>query len=104
MEFIETFVFSKKSLLLLGDEGIWLLQKALILYPLTGAVIPGSGGLRKMRWFSLGKGKKGGLRVIYYFVTSDNKIFLLYIYEKSKTEDLDLDFLKKLKLLVEENN
>jgi mRNA-degrading endonuclease RelE of RelBE toxin-antitoxin system len=67
-----------------------------------GAVIPESGGLRKLRWVSAGKGKRGGLRVIYYWVTNDHKILLLYVYSKAKQEDLTSQELKFLKTLIEE--
>lgn len=102
MEFIETPVFWKDSVALLGDEGIRNLQTVLMFYPERGAVIPGSRGLRKIRWVSSGKGKRGGLRIIYYFVTEDQRIFLLYVYEKSKQDDLTREQLRCLRSLLEE--
>ncbi len=102
MEFIETFLFRKKSKNVLDDDQLRQLQITLVLYPGMGAVIPGSGGLRKLRWVSAGKGKRGGLRVIYYWVTDDHKIFLLYVYTKAKQEDLTGQELKLFKALIEE--
>jgi mRNA-degrading endonuclease RelE of RelBE toxin-antitoxin system len=102
MEFIETPVFSKGARSLLGEEELRRLQMFLLLYPATGAVIPGSGGLRKLRWVSSGKGKRGGLRIIYYWITEDHRIFLLHIYKKSQQEDLTSEQLKRLKSIVQE--
>ncbi len=103
VEFIETDFFMKQAGELLGNEGIRRLQIALILYPATGAVIPGTKGLRKLRWVSSSKGKRGGLRIIYYWITEDHSIYLLYIYKKSEQEDLSLEELRHLKLLIEES-
>jgi len=103
MEFIETPDFIKLAKHLLGAEGVRLLQTALLLHPSAGALIPGTGGLRKLRWASSSKGKRGGLRIIYYWITDDHKIVLLYVYKKSDLEDLSTYELKRLKLLIEEN-
>ncbi|MDE2028373.1 MAG: type II toxin-antitoxin system RelE/ParE family toxin [Candidatus Omnitrophica bacterium] len=103
MEFIETPDFIKLASLLLGAEGVRLLQTALILHPSAGALIPGTGGLRKLRWASSSKGKRGGLRVIYYWITNDHKIVLLYVYKKSSQDDLSTDELKRLKSFIEED-
>ena len=103
MEFVETFVFTKASRSLLTDSELRQLQMTLLLHPDMGQVIPGSGGLRKIRWISGGKGKRGGLRVIYYWVTADHKIYLLYAYSKSKQEDLTPDQIKVFKRLIEED-
>ena len=103
MEFIETSVFTKASSSLLTDFELRQLQMTLLLHPGMGQVIPGSGGLRKIRWISGGKGKRGGLRVIYYWIAVDHKIYLLYAYSKSKQEDLAPDQIKVLKRLIEED-
>jgi hypothetical protein len=67
---------------------------ALILYvaqqPEAGALIPGTGGLRKLRWASKGKGKRGGSRVIYYFHNIDVPLFLMAIYAKNVQTDLSM--------------
>ena len=102
VEFIETTIFSKVARNLLSDDELNRLQMVLLLYPSSGAVIPQSGGLRKLRWATSSIGKRGGLRVIYYSVSQDNKIFLLYVYKKSQQEDLTLEQLKYLKSLLEE--
>lgn len=102
MEFVETFIFTKVSKNLLTDDELGRLQMTLSVYPAMGKVIPGSGGLRKIRWISGGKGKRGGLRIIYYWVTADHQIYLLYAYAKSKREDITSEQLKILKGLMEE--
>lgn len=70
--------------------------------PEAGDLIPGSGGLRKLRWRIIGKGKRGGLRIIYYWDVSDESFFMLAVYKKSKKEDLTQQQLRILRGLVEE--
>ena len=72
MVIIETSIFTHQVQALLSDEEYRQLQMALVLHPEIGAVIPGSGGLRKVRWSIGGRGKRGGVRVIYYFAAPDS--------------------------------
>ncbi|CAI8845890.1 transcriptional regulator [Pseudomonas sp. IT-P395] len=65
--------------------------------PLAGDVVPGSGGLRKVRWTRTGIGKRGGTRVIYYNTLSEGSIWLLIAYTKAKLDNLPVAFLKQLK-------
>ncbi len=102
MEFIETSIFTKLSKSLLKDDELHQVQMTLSLYPAMGQVIPHSGGLRKLRWVSGSKGKRGGLRIIYYWMTKDEQIYLLYAYAKSKQEDLTPEQIKILKNLMQE--
>jgi hypothetical protein len=78
------------------------LQVALVERPDWGRVIPGSGGLRKLRFAGSGRGKRGGMRVIYYWQTADGRIWLLLAYPKNEREDLSHAEIKQLKRLVEE--
>lgn len=64
--------------------------------PETGDEIPRTGGLRKLRWAGKGKGKRGGVRVIYYFYNDSTPVFLLSIYGKGKQENLKPEEEKKL--------
>jgi mRNA-degrading endonuclease RelE of RelBE toxin-antitoxin system len=101
MEFIETPIFTREIRRLLPDDEYHKLQIALVLRPDAGDLIRGSGGLRKIRWRVPGKGKRGSLRVIYYWYVPDT-IFMLLPYEKSRQKDLTPSQLKTLKRLVEE--
>ena len=67
MEFIESSIFTRLIYEYLTDDEYIGLQMFLVRYPDKGNVIPGTGGVRKLRWALKGKGKRGGLRVIYYW-------------------------------------
>jgi hypothetical protein len=100
--FIETPVFSSQLYERLGDEEYRALQLALALRPEQGALMRGSGGLRKLRWMLRGRGKQGGLRAIYYWDSVDRVIYLLFLYSKNRQEDLTPDQLKRLRRIVQE--
>lgn len=102
MVFIETPVFTKLVKDLLPDEEYRKLQEALLLRPESGSLIPNGGGLRKIRWGISGSGKRGGMRVIYYWDTPDDTIYMLTVYKKSAQENLTPGQLKLLRRLVEE--
>jgi len=82
MIFIETPIFTDDLLKLMSDEEYAEFQEFLALNPTTGEV------LRKIRWGSKGKGKRGGVRVIYYYVMANSQIRLLLIYQKGIQDDL----------------
>jgi hypothetical protein len=69
--------------------------------PMAGAVIPGSGGLRKVRWSLAGTGKRGGLRVIYYWAVAQDRILMLLIYSKNERDDLSAEQVRTLRRVVE---
>lgn len=102
MVIIETSVFTRQVHSLLSDDEYRLLQAELIDRPDVGVVIPGSGGLRKMRWSMQGRGKRGGGRAIYYWAVSEEQILLLAIYPKNAQTDLTPAQLKLLRQIVEE--
>jgi len=102
MEFFETPIFTKLIQKLISDEQYHLLQLQLSVRPESGDIIKGSGGIRKLRWAGSGRGKRGGIRVFYYYFTKDEQIYMLYAYLKSRKDDLKADQLKQLKQLVEE--
>jgi len=104
MEFIETPIFTKELKALLEEDEYKSLQVALLLRPEQGPIIPGSGGLRKIRWTSKrkGKGKRGGLRIIFYWDKKTEFFYMLYIYPKNKQADLSKDQLQVLSQLVKE--
>jgi hypothetical protein len=72
--------------------------------PELGDLIPGSGGFRKMRWADArrGKGRRGGLRIIYYYLKSDRQIWLTTIYDKNEASDLTENEKRRLKAAIEE--
>lgn len=72
------------------------------MHPTAGDVVPGSGGLRKVRWRMPGVGKSGGVRVIYFVVAADATIVLLTLYSKSKTDNLTGAMLKEIRRALEE--
>jgi hypothetical protein len=101
MIFIETSIFTKEIQRLLPDESYRMLQSVLMLRPDAGIVIRGSGGLRKIRWGIPGSGKRGALRVIYFWSPPDT-IFMLFPYRKNEQDDLTTDQLKLLRQMVKE--
>lgn len=100
LSFSVTFEFLDKALDYLGEDGITKLELHLCGNPTQGKVIQGSGGIRKLRWASKDKGKRGGFRVIYYFVSADDRILLLDIYSKSVKTDLTKNEVKELAAAV----
>ena len=96
MIFIETSTFTKLIDSYLTDDEYLGLQKFLLEYPNAGNIVRGSGGVRKMRWAMAGKGKSGGIRVIYYWKQRDDEIWLLTVYGKSEKETIPGHILKKI--------
>jgi hypothetical protein len=88
MVFIETPIFTADVRLLLSDDEYGALQEHLVSHPDAGDLIAGTGGLRKIRWAAIGKGKRGGARVIYYHVASHAQIRMILIYRKGIKDDL----------------
>ena len=72
----------------MDDESYLALQLALVLRPQQGSIIPGGGGVRKIRWSGRSHGKRGGLRVIYYWALDADVIYMLYVYSKNEQGDL----------------
>jgi len=101
MRFIETPIFTREISAFMTDEEYHSLQLALLFRPEQGAVISGRGGLRKLRWGFHGKGKRGGCRIIYYW-DKEETIYMLFVYPKSKQEDLTPTQVKLLAKLVQE--
>ena len=102
MRFVETHVFTAALRRHLDDERYRQLQIALILRPEQGPVIKGSGGLRKIRWATSGGGKRGGLRVIYYWAPGEQAFYMVYAYTKTEQGDLTPTQSRQLSLLVRE--
>lgn len=101
MVIIETPLFTRIIGELMSDDAYRQLQEALIQRPEKGDLIPGSGGLRKVRWKLEGQGQRGGVRIIYYWVATDEQLRMLYAYAKSQQENLTPDQLAALRKIVE---
>jgi hypothetical protein len=104
VELIEAPLFSQLVGRYLADDEYRRLQLYLALDPDAGDVMPGTGGCRKMRWADRrrGKGKRGGLRVIYYYVVQDVQIWLLTLYDKDEVVDLSARERRLLKAAIDE--
>ncbi len=102
MRFVETPIFTKVITGVVGDDDYRSLQVALMLRPEQGPVIRGTGGLRKVRWARPGTGKRGGLRVIYYWAPGERAFYMLYAYSKNEQGDLTPAQARQLGQLVRE--
>jgi hypothetical protein len=103
MEFIEGPAFTKLVRNYMHDDDYAALQRRLEQDPEAGDLMPGTGGLRKLRWRdpNRGKGTRGGLRVIYYYFLPDLQIWLLTIYDKNEAADLTAREKKLLRQAIE---
>ena len=100
--FVETPLFTRLVGEYLSDEEYGALQGALIENPEAGALIPGSGGVRKLRWALAGRGKRGGLRVIYYLRSARGVIWMLTLYPKNVVENIPAHVLQKIRKEIED--
>ena len=101
MIFIETSKFTKLLSDYLSDDEYRMLQWHQQEKPDSGDIVRGSGGVRKVRWAPEGKGKSGGVRVIYYWKKSDYEIWMLTIYSKSEQATIPSHILKKIAEAIE---
>ena len=102
MEFIEAPAFTRYLSEYLDDEGYRTLQQELARKPEAGDLIPGTGGFRKVRCGDIrrGKGRRGGLRVIYYHFAAEHQIWLMTLYSKNEAADLTSGEKKALKAAI----
>ena len=101
MLIIESTIFTRLIAELMSDDEYASFQEALIGRPGMGDLISGGGGLRKVRWRLEGRGKSGGVRIIYYWVTHDDHLRMLYVYPKNKQVNLTKQQLATLREIVE---
>jgi len=102
MIIIETTIFTRQVQSLLDDEEYRRLQTMLVLRPEVGDLIPGGSGLRKIRWGAGERGKRGGIRAIYFWAVPQDRILMLLMYAKSEQDDLSATQLKSLRKIIEE--
>ena len=102
MVIIETSIFTRQVQALLDDDNYRHLQTILVIRPDAGDLIPGGGGLRKIRWRVQGRGKRGGVHVIYYWAVQQERIVMLLMYAKNEQDNLTAEQLKMLRRIIEE--
>lgn len=102
-QFVESPAFSRHRKTYLDDEAFYQLQRSLAANPEAGDMIPGAGGIRKLRWKDprRGKGRRGGLRIVYYCFLTDEEIWLLTLYDKNEADDLSKDVKDSLRRALE---
>lgn len=101
MLIIETSIFTRQVANLLPDDEYRKLQVLLANRPTAGDLIRGSGGLRKIRWALPGQGKRGGVRVIYYWAVAHERLLMLFMYPKTERGDLTPEQIKVLRQIIE---
>jgi hypothetical protein len=102
--FVELPTFDRYRAYYLDDEAFLRLQRLLMLNPEAGALIPGTGGLRKLRFGDerRRKGKRGGLRVIYYWWDAGLQFWLFTLYDKDEMSDLTKAQRETLKRMIKD--
>ena len=103
MEFIEAPAFTRHVADYLKDDAYRALQTSLAENPQLGDVMPGTGGFRKLRWADprRGKGRRGGLRIVYFYFDSEQQIWLMTLYDKDEASDLSPEQKKALKRAID---
>ncbi len=102
MIIIETKVFTRQITKLISDGEYRELQQELVSNPDAGDIIQHSGGLRKLRWRSATKGKRGGIRVIYYWYVRADEVYMLLAYGKGEKDDLSAKEVRRLREIIQE--
>lgn len=101
MVIVEVRGFTARIRDLLSDEDYRLLQLQLVRNPEAGRIIPGTGGLRKLRWAASGRGKRGGARLIYFWHPKSQRLLMLFVYPKNERSDLTTMQRRTLRKIVE---
>ncbi len=101
IEIVALRAFDRQRRGILADQAVMELQRYLAWNPVAGDVIPGTGGVRKLRWAAKGHGKRGGARVIYYYADRARPLYLLAVYAKNEKVDLSAKEKKQMAALVD---
>ena len=101
MTFVETKLFTELVLDYLSDDEYAAMQQFLVVNPEAGDVIPASGGVRKLRWGVAGRGKRGGLRVIYFLRRRNDEVWMLTLYPKNVADNIPAKVLRKIKEAID---
>lgn len=101
LTFIELPPFTRNVYHYLSEEEYEGVQRYLLSFPESGAMIRGTGGCRKLRWRVEGRGKRGGVRIIYYWRRSHDEIWMLTIYAKNEAENIPSHFVRRLREEIE---
>jgi mRNA-degrading endonuclease RelE of RelBE toxin-antitoxin system len=101
---IETPVFAKQAEVLLDGDQRESFAAYVALNPFVGVVIPGSGGVRKLRWGTTGSGKRGGFRIIYFNRLDQGQIWLLTIFSKGQQSTISTRVLRQIRKAIHDGN
>jgi hypothetical protein len=102
ISFVETKLFTRLVQDYLSETEYAELQNFLIEHPEAGDIIPGSRGVRKLRWRAEGRGKRGGFRVIYYAKLAQGQIWMLTMYPKNVTENIPTHLLRQIRKEIDD--
>jgi len=97
LTFVETKLFTGLVGGYLSDDQYAALQLSIAANPEAGEIVRGSGGVRKLRWSGSGRGKRGGIRVIYYLRTTRGEVWMLTVYAKNEADSIPAHVLKRIK-------
>jgi hypothetical protein len=97
---VETATFLRRCQGLLVEDDRWALVDHLAASPTDGDIVPGGGGIRKLRWGTAGRGKRGGVRIVHYFADSESPVFLLDVYAKNEKSTYTAAELTMMRQLV----
>ena len=101
MDIFETAPFSRIRSRYFDEDSFAVFTWALDRHPKMGEVVQGTGGVRKVRWQLPGRGKRGGVRVVYFVADAQRRIYLLTAYAKHEAEDLPSSVLRKMREVIE---
>ena len=99
---VETLLFQKLWPLYWTEDERGAFAAFISQHPMAGDVVPGSGGIRKVRWSRRGMGKSGGVRVIYFTRNAEGEVVLLTLYAKAKTDNLTGAKLKEIRRALDD--